>query len=537
MLLVVSLCAAILGRAQLVLSGNLSPEQVVQNTLLGPGVTVSNVTFNGLPATSPNVQVGRFDGADCVLQLDSGLLMCTGGIDVALGPNNTGSGFAELFTDDLWDEDLNNVAGDWCMDNAIIEFDFVPSGDSISFEYTFASEEYLEYVNAGYNDAFGFFLSGPGIFGPFDNDAVNLAVVPGTFSYVSVNSVHPGSNALYYQDNGNGFSAPYVNSNYYIQFDGFTRGLSARAQVQCGQTYHIKLAIGDVGDPNWDSGVFILGGSFTSTGGADLTITTSMGGANVLEGCDEATVTLTRSGSTGAISVPIQISGDAFAPADVSGVPTSVSFAEGQMSVSFPISFLADGETEGPEVLTICATIPGGCGGSAAACASVSITDAPPIVLEAVDALSDCSGASIDLEVIATGGTGTLSYAWNTGSEQSSIIVPDLAALYTVTVTDDCGVQATTSVLVTAPCGVVVPNVITPNYDGSNDAFVIVGIEYQNNHVSIYNRWGQVVFEAVNYRNDWMAGGVSDGTYYYEVRFDGQQDPLTGHLTVLNNQH
>ena len=165
------------GQAQLVLDGSLSPEALVQNVLLGSGVTVSNVSFNGGSGSQPDEQIGYFDGSDCVLGMDSGLLMSTGGIDVALGPNDWGSAFVEVLGDDVWDEDLNNVAGDWCMDNAILEFDFVPTGDSISFAYSFASEEYLEYVNAGYNDAFGFFLSGPGISGPFQNDAINLAVL------------------------------------------------------------------------------------------------------------------------------------------------------------------------------------------------------------------------------------------------------------------------------------------------------------------------------------------------------------------------
>ncbi|MBK8498879.1 MAG: choice-of-anchor L domain-containing protein [Flavobacteriales bacterium] len=537
LLLVTTLLVAVLGHAQLVLDGSMSPTQLVQDVLLGPGVTVSNVTFNGSPANAPNIQVGRFDGGECVLQLDNGLLLCTGGIDVALGPNNTASGFSEVNDNFFADNDLDNVAGDMTMDIACIEFDFVPGGDSISFDYSFASEEYLEYVNAGYNDAFGFFLSGPGIFGPFDNDAVNLAVVPGSFSYVSVNSVHPGSNAQYYQDNGNGSSAPFATSSYYIQFDGFTRGLTARAHVQCGQTYHIKLAIGDVGDPNWDSGVFILGGTFASTGGASLAIATSTGSATVMEGCDAATVTLTRSGSNGAIAVPIQISGEAFAPADVSGVPATVSFADGQTSVSFPISFVADGSAEGPEELTICATIPGACGGGAAACASIIITDATPISIAAENAVSDCSGAMLQLEAVATGGNGDLSYAWSNGSQLSFITVPDNAAVYTVTVTDACGAQATADAVVTGPCGVVVPNVITPNNDGMNDAFVITGIEYQSNHVRISNRWGQVVFETDNYRNNWSGGAVSDGTYYYEVFVAGQTAPLTGHLTILSQQH
>lgn len=535
-LIVLALLAATSGHAQLLIDGTLTPAQLVQQVLLGTGITASNITFNGQPANAPNAQIGWFDGSACVLQLDSGLLLATGGIDVALGPNNSGSAFSEVEGNFFADNDLDNVAGDMAMDIACLEFDFVPNGDSISFQYSFASEEYLEWVNSIFNDAFGFFLSGPGIFGPFDNDAVNLAIAPGTLNYVSVNTINNVLNAAHYQDNGNGFSAPYATSPYYIQFDGFTVGLTARAQVQCGQTYHMKLVIGDVGDPNWDSGVFIVGGTFSATGGAQLTIATSNGTEAVTEGCDEAIVTITRGGSNGALTVPVEVGGIAGA-ADVSGLPATVTFADGQSSVSFPIAFVADGLIEGGETLTLCAAIPGACGGGSSACASITLNDAPAIVIEAADAVSDCSGTPISIEAVASGGTGSLAYAWSTGAELSFIVVPDVAASYTVTVTDACGNQATASIAVMVPCGVDVPNVITPNSDGVNDAFVITGIERHANHLRIYNRWGQVVYETDNYRNTWSGGEVSDGTYYYELSLAGTDAPYTGHLTILGKHH
>lgn len=535
-LLLLALCIARVGHAQLQLEGTITPAQLVQEVLLGSGITASNITFNGQPANVPNAQIGRFEGDACVLQLDSGLLLATGGINVALGPNTSGSAFSEVEGNFFSDNDLDNVAGDMAMDIACLEFDFVPTGDSISFRYAFASEEYLEWVNSIFNDAFGFFLSGPGIFGPFDNDAVNLAVAPGTLSYVSVNTINNVLNAAHYQDNGNGFSAPYATDPYYIQFDGFTVGLTARAQVQCGQTYHLKMIIGDVGDPNWDSGVFIVGGTFSSTGGAQINIATTSGTDAVLEGCDSATVTITRASTSGAAVVPVQMSGTATA-ADVSGVPASVAFADGQAAVSFPIAFAADGLAEGAEVLTLCASIPGACNGGSSACASVTLADAPSIVISVPDAVSDCSGAPITLEADASGGAGALAFSWSTGAANSFIVVPDISATYAVTVTDACGNQATASAAVEAPCGVEVPNVITPNGDGVNDAFVVAGIERHANHLRIFNRWGQVVYETDNYRNTWRGGEVSDGTYYYELALAGSGELLTGHLTILANHN
>jgi len=59
------------------------------------------------------------------------------------------------------------AAGFQTFDASILEFDFIPQSDTLKFNYIFGSEEYPEYVNSGYNDVFGFFISGPGIAGPF----------------------------------------------------------------------------------------------------------------------------------------------------------------------------------------------------------------------------------------------------------------------------------------------------------------------------------------------------------------------------------
>jgi gliding motility-associated-like protein/uncharacterized repeat protein (TIGR01451 family) len=61
-----------------------------------------------------------------------------------------------------------------------------------------------------------------------------------------------------------------------------------------------------------------------------------------------------------------------------------------------------------------------------------------------------------------------------------------------------------------------IPNVITPNGDGSNDSFEIQGLgRFVSNEIVIMNRWGDHVFQRVNYENDWSANGLTNGTYFY----------------------
>ena len=246
---VVLLCilAGLIGRAQLVVDVSMSPEELVQNVLLGGGVTVSNVRYNGqLGLTTPQVGSGSFDGTNADLGLAAGLILSSGEVENAVGPaseysgdtNGTGS-----------DPDLVTISGGDINDRAVLEFDFVPTGDSLKFRYVFASEEYPEWI-CSYNDVFGFFLSGPGIAGPFTGGAINIALVPNTTTPVGINNVNNGLD-----NDPNDPVCPAMNPDYYVDnedglgvaFDGFTVVLEAFALVQCGETYHIKLAVGDSG--------------------------------------------------------------------------------------------------------------------------------------------------------------------------------------------------------------------------------------------------------------------------------------------------
>ncbi|MFY7741535.1 MAG: choice-of-anchor L domain-containing protein, partial [Flavobacterium sp.] len=246
-----------------------TPAELVQNTLLGNGVTVSNITFNGSAANASvaSDQVGFFSTGinPTNLGIDSGIILTTGRGNVAVGPNNANNASNPPATPVIGDADLALLATGGINNKAVLEFDFIPTGNQLNFNFVFASEEYPEFVNSAFNDVFGFFLSGPGIAGPYSGGATNIALVPSTTTAITINNLNGGfaagcplvlpggANSAFYVNNCGGAS---------IQYDGFTTVLTASAEVQCGEVYHIKLAVANVGDNGWDSAVFLQANSF-----------------------------------------------------------------------------------------------------------------------------------------------------------------------------------------------------------------------------------------------------------------------------------
>ena len=436
----------------MVVSTTTPPAQIVQNVLLGPGVTASNIQFFG-----DADQIGTFNGVNCNIGLDSGMVMCTGSISVALGPNNTGSASAGGGNFGVNDPDLDAIiAPQTTNDRAALEFDFVPTGDSVQFRFVFGSEEYLEFVNS-INDAFGFFLSGPGINGPFTNNAVNIALIPGTTQPVTINSVNNLLNSAYYVDNGNGTQAPQNGSPFYVQFDGFTTVLTAAAEVICGETYHIKIVIGDASDTVWDSGVFIEAGSFQSNA-IDVSTQILAGGVDsvLYEGCGEAELILVRAGLLQTEdTVFLSTSGTAVEGVDYSTIPPVVVFPIGVDSAIVPISALQDGVAEGIEQAIITAITQGDCGTDTALIVFY-VDDAPAIdIVMAADTAVACPGDSALVQASVSGGYGMRFLDWNTGlapGDSSAWVTPTQTTTYVLTVTDDCGqVTAVDSMTVTVP--------------------------------------------------------------------------------------
>ena len=217
-----------------------TPSQLVNNVLLGFGVTATNITINGSPvnANTPVSNITSFTNNNPSFPFSAGMLLTTGNGVGAQGPNNIGS-----FTNNTpptpnvaTDPHLIAIANGTVTNGTVLEFDFVPSGDTMSFRYIFGSDEYPEFSPSTFNDAFGLFLWGPGISGPYAQagypaGGTNIAVLPdGT--PVTINNVGDATNTAYYVFNDNG--STYGTA---IQYDGTTVVLTAAASVQCNQTY------------------------------------------------------------------------------------------------------------------------------------------------------------------------------------------------------------------------------------------------------------------------------------------------------------
>jgi gliding motility-associated-like protein len=284
-----------------------TPTQLVNGVLVpsSSGTTISNVVFRGVYNNSNRYQVGYFSTATTTLAqlgFTNGVVLSTGNtatIPLALGTNPRASQMATSYSSGTSGElrqtgspapiiiqDLDVLAGaSNYFNGAILEFDFVPVENSVSFRYIFGSEEYsdnsgtINYQCSNYNDKFGFLISGPGITGGqgFSNNARNIARLANG-SEVSINSVNSGvvgasggapsaatclaANSSWVQ---NSPTPEYLGTIDGTQLNGNTRILTAsQTGLIPGQTYHIKLIITDVGDATYDSVVYLEAGSFTT---------------------------------------------------------------------------------------------------------------------------------------------------------------------------------------------------------------------------------------------------------------------------------
>jgi gliding motility-associated-like protein len=237
-------------------------EDIVKS-LEGPNVEIdyNSIIISGNFENGP---AGKFEDVLGLTDIKKGLIMTCGKASLIIGPNNSSrKGFPESIsaTNLGFDSDLESVVpGEDFYDLITIEFDITVKNTVLSFNYIFGSEEYPEYERQ-YNDVFGFFISGPGI-----NGVKNLAVT-GSNIPVSVKSINSSTNSQFFVSNGDGSNPA---KDFYLQYDGFTKKLTAQTEVvPCG-TYHIKLAISDARDNILDSGVLIEEGSFTSTSKLDI---------------------------------------------------------------------------------------------------------------------------------------------------------------------------------------------------------------------------------------------------------------------------
>ena len=221
----------------------------VEDLFLANGIFVNNISFIG-----DSAQLGWLTQGDAVsLGINEGLVLSTGvAASVSNGSNMPGGNWSNTISN----PDLSGLTGFPTYDLAQLDFDFIATGDSMTFQFVFGSAEYPEWVGSAFNDIFGFFVNGPGIAGPYTNGAVNLALVPGTNTAVSINTINADTNATLYNDN-----STLLIPNLFC--DGYTVPMNAAiGGLVVGETYHITLAITDASDAALDSWVFLGGNSF-----------------------------------------------------------------------------------------------------------------------------------------------------------------------------------------------------------------------------------------------------------------------------------
>ncbi|MFK7907699.1 MAG: choice-of-anchor L domain-containing protein, partial [Chitinophagales bacterium] len=322
----------------------------------GSCVNISNISFSGTGSA-----VGSFSNGSAI-GIEEGIVLSTGFLSSIPGLNNSNGISNNLPAGG--DSDLDDIiasTGETTEDASILEFDFVPTTNEISFKYVFASDEYPEYVCSEYNDVFAFFISGPGFTG---NE--NIALVPGSSTAVAINSVNNGSvgssnnsdisnctslgNSAYYVDN---IAGPH------LEFDGFTTVLTATADVTPCESYHIKLAVADVGDSFFDSAVFLEANSFAAGEGAIVsasTANTSSSSNEMYEGCDAGFFLFERGNAddlSGPFTIDFEIGGSATAGIDYSPFPGSIVIPAGETSIQIDITAYLDGLLEGSEDITV----------------------------------------------------------------------------------------------------------------------------------------------------------------------------------------
>jgi len=242
---------ALNSQAQLSITTGLDTTSM-SNLLEGLGVDINNMIIN-----CPTGAYGQFSGFSEV-PISQGLVFSTGDALTMAGPNTFAS--SSYYWGNAGDSDLNSlVSPNVTFDACVLEFDAIPTGDTLFFNFAFGSEEYMEFANVGFNDVFAIYISGLGFPTP-----TNIAVLPND-TIVSIDNVNANINSQYYIDNE-------IIPGTYVSFDGFTSNVNVETVVVPATPYHFKIAIADVNDGALDSGVMLEAFSFRSVTNGTLSV-------------------------------------------------------------------------------------------------------------------------------------------------------------------------------------------------------------------------------------------------------------------------
>ena len=481
-----------------------------------------NVTYSTGSNFGTTNGIGYFEANGSSWPFESGLIMTSGDVMNAVGPETgvlgdgtydwPGDADLEAFIPGLNDGDTNNAS--------IIEFDFVPVTDYMSFDFIFAAEEYGTF-QCTFTDAFAFLLT--------DTQGVttNLAIVPGTVDPISVltvrdeqfnagcESVNPEFFGNYYGPGG----LPTLTSP--TNFIGHTIPMTAEADVIPNELYHIKLVVADDGDTVYDSAVFISAGSF-NIGDLDLgeDILLDSGNAN----CEGDEIMLDAGGLPNNSTISWYMDGNLIeGESNVNLAVTETAFYSANIIINDTDCTFTD------EILVEFFAV--------------------PEVVAIDDNIIKCVNEShiIEVEVTNANELNSLTYYWSLDGldiqvgPESTYNLDDIngeSGEFTVSVFDDitsCWSSTTIQVdLYQNSYCVDQPQGLSPNGDGINDCLILDHLEDREDiqKAEVFNRYGTKVYELNEYVDQWCGTDQEGeilpvGTYFYIIYFNSNREPIT----------
>lgn len=546
--------------------------QGLASALLGGGVSVTSASLN-----CGTNGAGYFSQTTSGIGISNGILLTTGKLSSNIFAFNHFNSYQTL--NDFADSSLVAIDSDAVNDVCILEINFVPTCDSLKITYVFASEEYPSFVGV-VNDAFGIFLTGPNPAGG-NYQSQNIALLPNG-TPVSINTVNSHVDSTWFVPNW-----PTAHTHYNLGFQGFTLPITSVAKVTPCSSYRLKIGIADALDHYYDSGVFLQSHSFSCSNGPVISTSASAGDCKI-DGSASVIVT-NASGSVTYQWLPLNQT-----TSSINGPPASytcnVSYntqcgpitqpiivnipkdtAKVRVAISKPILCLGDTSIlKGPDSAVVYLWVPsGGLNNSA-----VQSPHASPVVTTNYSVISTYANGCKDtgvahlqvfpvhaginaaplmgydpLSVIFTNtSSGASSYSWDYGNGSVLNVKGDSvkqvygAGIYTVVLVASnahCSDTATAVIQVEIPISIHVPNIFTPNGDDINDEFSIKTTGVSDITISVFDRWGVLLFESDSLTGKWdglyKGAPVVAGTYFYVVNakpIRGENLQYKGFLTL-----
>ena len=452
-----------------------TPQELAEDILVTGCLEALNTTYTGDPKA-----IGYFTNGS-ITGFESGVVMgCAPVSDVAGTTSNLEDlGYMTPLTDvenDLSLISQQNGGSPSMFDVTILEFDFIPSSDTTEFDFVFASLEYNGFECSEYNDVFAFFLRGPGITGPYNNNSINIALVPGTTTPITISTINgPGgvllcgasSNEQYYIDH------PTPGTDFQVR--GYTTPLTAvLADLEPCETYHITLAIADAGDPSYNSYVFFDESSFSSGGDVNMGNFSNVGTVNdVYEGCENFWVfnriDTSATAMLDTVFIDLIVGGTAIEGVDYNSSSTNLVLLPGQITDTLFYNGIWDNIQETNKYIVF--SLLNGC-----PCTQQSVSDTIWVldnfdlnpVISNDTLICENTQVTISIDINPFQDASIVNYLWDDGSTGTSIsVTPTVTETHWVNVSTPCQQDTTVEMTIS-----VVPP-IDPSFTISKDSICL----------------------------------------------------------------